>query len=66
MNLMSIFVDVFSAWNTGRNFNDMDARRLNDLGIDRYDVYAARHMSSAKRGKFFSDRRSERAKNALR
>ncbi len=45
------------------SFNDA---RLNDLGLNRYDLLDARHVKSKRLGDFLSKRRAERAHFWLR
>lgn len=66
MSFFNAMTTVFSSWNTGRQLGELDDRRLSDLGLNRYDLYAGRNLKSGARGALFSARRSERAKNWLR
>lgn len=66
MSFFDTVAHMYSSWASAQHLSSMDSRRLSDLGLDRYDVYAARNMGSAARGKFFDARRNERAANWLR
>ena len=60
---------LFSFFNNQRSIaslNNMDSHRLSDLGLNKFDLYDARHLSSKKAGCLLNARRSERAHFWLR
>ncbi len=62
---MGIFLDI-SRKRSLNLLSALDNSRLSDLGLNRYDLFEARNVSSAKLGGFLSQRRSERAHYWLR
>lgn len=66
MSFMNAMTAALTAWSAGNQLSEMDDRRLSDLGLNRYDLFEGRNMSSSARGALFSARRSERAQDWLR
>ncbi len=57
---MGLF-SFFNAKSSLSNLSALDNCRLSDLGLNRYDLFDARHLNAKKAGNFLSERRSERA-----
>ncbi len=66
MSFVTAMTAALSAWSAGNPLSEMDDRRLNDLGLNRYDLFDGRNLSASARGALYSARRSERAANWLR
>ena len=61
---MSLF-SLFAHQTALRALAALDDRRLSDLGLNRYDLFDARHKGR-KAGSLLSQRRNERAQSWLR
>jgi len=66
MNMLSTIRRLYANWNAGKQLSELDDCRLGDLGLDRYDLFEARKLHGAGRGRYFDARRSERAGSWLR
>ena len=62
---MGLF-SFFNAKSSLSNLSSLDNNRLSDLGLNRYDLFAARNLSSKNVGNLLSERRAERAHFWLR
>lgn len=61
MNMLSTIRRLYADWNAGKQLMELDDCRLSDLGLNRYDLFAARKLRGAGRGEHFNACRSERA-----
>ena len=58
MNVLHSVKSYFANKASARNLARMDAHQLNDLGLNRGDLFDARYMDGASRSAFFEARRN--------
>ncbi len=58
MNVFNSIKSYFANKASAHNLAQMDAHQLNDLGLNRGDLFDARFMDGASRSAFFATRRN--------
>ncbi|MCB1517759.1 MAG: hypothetical protein KDJ19_09120 [Hyphomicrobiaceae bacterium] len=66
MSLFSSLSHLYSSWADSRALEKLDADRLNDLGLNAFDIYESRRLFGQNRAAFLDARRTERAFSWLR
>lgn len=61
MTIISHFTRAWASWSSKNDLRQLDASRLNDLGLDCYDVKRGFKLNRQLRAEYFNARRSERA-----
>ncbi|VAW19653.1 hypothetical protein MNBD_ALPHA12-1562 [hydrothermal vent metagenome] len=66
MNMLTIIRHLYADWDAAERMSELDACRLSDMGLNRYDLFEARKLHGAGRGAHLDARRAERAGSWLR
>ncbi len=66
MNVFAAFSRIYTDWTSAKSLSELDACRLSDLGLTRYDLFDARFKRGTSRGDFLAARRDSRAETWLR
>ncbi|MCB9993279.1 MAG: hypothetical protein H6873_06445 [Hyphomicrobiaceae bacterium] len=61
MSLFTSLSHLYASWADSRALEGLDADRLNDLGLNPFDIYESRNLRGDRRAAFLNQRRSERA-----
>lgn len=66
MNVFAAFARIYTDWTSAKSLSEMDAGRLSDVGLTRYDLFDARNLRGTSRGEFLAARRGDRSETCLR
>lgn len=58
MNMFNSIKSFFANQASARNLAQLDAHQLNDMGLNRGDLFDARYMDGTSRSAFFASRRN--------
>ncbi len=61
MTMLSTIRRLYADWDAAKQMSELDAHRLSDLGLNRYDLFDARKLHGQGRGAHLDARRAERA-----